>query len=151
MIIAVDFDGTIVAHEYPGIGAPVPGAFTWLKAFQELGANLILWTMRCDSPKEGPVLTDAVLFCRNNGVEFWGINENPAQKVWTQSPKVYAHIYIDDAAYGCPLRENPKAGGRPFVDWAFVGPDVVRKLTGEEARRNELLANRKALQEPAKP
>lgn len=129
--LAVDFDGTIVVHEFPHIGEPVPGAFEWLKRFQEAGARLILWTMRSDSRKgegkeNGPVLTQAVEFCRANGIEFWGINENPEQGSWTCSPKAYAQIYIDDAAFGCPLRENPN--GRPFVDWDQVGPAILNIL-----------------------
>lgn len=80
--IAVDFDGTIVAHEFPHIGAAVPGAFHWMKAWQEAGANLILWTMRSDGrvgngKENGPVLTEAVEFCQSNGIEFWSVNENP--------------------------------------------------------------------------
>jgi hypothetical protein len=137
MLICVDFDGTIVAHEFPDIGAPVPGAFRWMKAWQEAGAKLILWTMRSDGrdgegKENGPVLTDAVEFCRKNGVEFWAVNGNPQQASWTQSPKCFAHLYVDDAAVGCPLRENPKAGGRPMVDWDVVGPKVYEMLTRKE-------------------
>lgn len=130
MLIAIDFDGTVVDHCFPDIGEPVPGAFFWLKKFQEHGAKLILWTMRSDSQKSGPVLTEAVEFCRNNGVEFWAVNENPTQKEWTGSPKVYAHIYVDDAAHGCPLRTNPRLGGRDYVDWDVVGPSVLELLKG---------------------
>ena len=42
MFIAVDFDGTIVDHRFPDIGATVPEAFKWLKAYKERGAKLIL-------------------------------------------------------------------------------------------------------------
>lgn len=128
MLIAVDFDGTIADHRYPDIGAEVPGAFKWLRALAEAGAKLILWTMRCDSDRSGPTLTQAVEFCRKNGVEFYCVNCNPDQKTWTDSPKCYAQLYIDDAAFGCPLRENPRAGGRPFVDWDIVGPAVLATL-----------------------
>lgn len=128
MKIAIDFDGTIADHRYPDIGAPVPGAFLWLKRFQEAGAKLILYTMRSDSPKDGPTLTQAVDFCRRNGVEFFGVNTDPGQSSWTSSPKAYAQIYIDDAALGCPLRENSRAGGRPMVDWEIVGPAVMKEL-----------------------
>jgi hypothetical protein len=31
MIIAVDFDGTVVEHIYPDVGRDVPGAVYWLK------------------------------------------------------------------------------------------------------------------------
>lgn len=129
MFVAVDFDGTIVDHRYPDLGMAVPGAFEWLAKWQESGAKLILLTMRHDESGDGPVLTDAVELCRRNGIEFYAINENPSQKSWTQSPKVYAHIYVDDAALGCPLRENTRRnGGRPFVDWEKAGPIVLTAI-----------------------
>jgi len=134
MIVAVDFDGTIVAHEYPDIGAPVPGAFRWMKAWQEAGARLVLWTMRSDSTQSGPTLSEAIRFCRENGIEFWGVNHNPEQIEWTMSPKAYAQVYVDDAALGCPLRENPSAAGRPIVDWDRVGPLVLGLITGRRKR-----------------
>ncbi len=126
-IIAVDFDGTISDHQFPRIGEAVPGAFEWMKKFQEAGAKLILWTMRSDGRADGGgYLKDAVEFCRENGVEFWAHNTNPEQAGWTGSPKAYAHVYIDDAAFGCPLKEN--SSGRPFVDWDVVGPKVLELL-----------------------
>jgi hypothetical protein len=128
MIIAIDFDGTIVEHEYPEIGAPVPGAIRWMKEFQQAGAKLILWTMRSDSEKSGPTLTQAVDYLRSNGIELFGVNGNPSQNAWTASPKAYAHLYIDDAACGCPLRESAAMGGRAMVDWDVVGPLVMQKL-----------------------
>ena len=128
MIIAVDFDGTIVDHRYPDIGAPVPGALRWLAEFQAAGAQLILYTMRSDNEKHGPTLSQAVEYCKSNGIEFWGVNENPEQKSWTTSPKVYAHRYIDDAAAGCPLLENIRDGGRPYVNWHAIGPAIMKLL-----------------------
>ncbi len=133
MNIAIDFDGTIVAHEFPDIGEEVPGAFEWMKKFQEAGCNLILWTMRSDGQEVGEVLTHAVEYCRERGIEFFGVNQNPKQD-WSTSPKAYAHVYIDDAAFGCPLRENPKMGGRPFVDWDIVGPAVFAMIETRMAR-----------------
>lgn len=142
-IIAIDFDGTLCEHRFPEIGQEVPGAFRWLKEFESHGARLILWTMRSDlrNPHDnntGPTpganadrdyLTEAVNWCKERGVTFWGVNQNPDQHSWTQSPKQYAHIYIDDAAFGCPLREMPRAGSRPAVDWDVVGPAVLNTLT----------------------
>lgn len=131
MNVAVDFDGTIADHVFPDIGKPVPGAFKWLKRLQKAGARLILWTMRSDGQKHGDVLTAAVEFCREHGIEFFGVNGNPEQATWTTSPKAYAQVYIDDAAFGCPLRENPRAGGRPYVDWEQVGPAVLELIAEE--------------------
>jgi len=100
-IIAVDFDGTLVTHKFPEIGDEVPGAFEWLKHFQAAGAKLILWTIRSSTYQE-----DAIRYCLLHGVEFWAVNANPWQETWSRSPKAYAHVYIDDAAFGCPLVEQ---------------------------------------------
>ena len=45
MIIAVDFDGTIVTHEYPRIGRDID-AVPVLKELIENGHKIILYTMR---------------------------------------------------------------------------------------------------------
>lgn len=128
MIIAVDFDGTLVDHVFPEIGQPVPGAFKWLKQFQGAGAKLILWTMRCDEEDsfvDAHYLQKAIEFCGEQGVEFWAVNCNPEQSTWSTSPKAYAHIYIDDASFGCPLAPSPREGGRPVADWSRIGPEVL--------------------------
>lgn len=139
MIIAIDFDGTIVEHQYPDIGAAAPGAFEWIPKFREAGATLILWTMRSDS-NELPLLTDAVKFCRRNGVEFDLVNQNPQR--WTTSPKVYADIYIDDSALGCPCIELDDSGKRRVADWGQIGPLVLERL---EHRAQLLARKRKAV------
>ena len=140
MIIAIDFDGTLVDHRYPLVGAPVPDALDWLKRWQSLGAKLILWTMRSDSRADGTrPLTDAVNYCRRGGVEFWGVNTNPEQDIWTDSPKAYAHLYIDDAAFGVPLI-RPAGFARACVDWAVVGPAVARRLQDDRDREVRLAA-----------
>lgn len=111
-IICVDFDGTVVAHEYPEVGGEVLHAVAVLRRLQENDVKIILWTMR-----SGEYLQDAVKWFADQGIALWGINENPEQKEWTDSPKAYAPIYIDDAALGCPLIESKKMGARPHVDW----------------------------------
>lgn len=133
MFVAVDFDGTIVTHEYPDIGRPVPGAVEWMKQWQDAGASLILWTMRSDTGPDGPVLEDAVRYLADNGIALAGQNENPTQRTWTTSPKAYAQIYVDDAAFGCPLVEVE--GERPYVDWSIVGPAVLEMITARDKNR----------------
>ena len=123
MFICVDFDGTIVDHRYPEIGQPVPGAVKWLKLLHRQGARLILFTMRSDGGVAGNALTDALDYLRSEGVELFAVNENPGQQEWTSSPKVYADVYIDDSAFGCPLI-RPTGFARPCVDWNEVGPAV---------------------------
>jgi len=78
-VIGLDFDGTVVKHDFPAIGEEVPGCIDVLRALQLAGHKIVLNTMRSDRP-EGLFLTDAVNFLKNRGIELWGINENPNQK-----------------------------------------------------------------------
>jgi predicted mannosyl-3-phosphoglycerate phosphatase (HAD superfamily) len=126
--IAIDFDGTVVTHEYPAVGRDI-GATPWLKKLNELGAAIILWTMRSDDNSTGRTsLSDAVNWYKENGIELFGINQNPEQD-WTTSPKAYAKIYVDDAALGCPLVVSKIEGERPYVDWDIAGPYLVNLIT----------------------
>lgn len=127
MYICVDFDGTIVDHCYPEIGNEAPGAIHWLRRLQDEGARLILFTMRSDTDFGGPMLTDAVNFLQSKGISLYGINNNPDQKSWTESPKAYADVYVDDAAFGCPLIKPP-GFRRPCVDWEKVGPRLLKQV-----------------------
>lgn len=97
LIIAVDFDGTIVDDAYPGIGNAKIFAFETLKELKKDGHRLILWTYRC-----GTKLEEAVEFCKKNGIEFYAVNksypeENFEGKV---SRKINADIFIDDRNVG---------------------------------------------------
>jgi len=114
MIIGIDFDGTCVTHDYPDIGKGI-GATRVLKRLADKRHNLLLWTMR-----SGDKLAEAVAWFNENGIPLFGINANPTQKEWTDSPKAYAELYIDDAALGCPLARNPRISNRPFADWEKI-------------------------------
>lgn len=130
--IAIDFDGTIVEHVFPEIGKSVPYAFEWMKKWKEAGARLILWTMRSDGQDVGEVLTDAVNYCLANGVEFDAVNCGIGDRTWTTSPKAHAHIFVDDAAFGCPLIPATTTT-RPMVDWSIVGPAVLREIIANQS------------------
>lgn len=132
-IIAIDFDGTCVTHEFPNVGRDI-GAEPVLRRLVEAGHQLILWTMRSDvdSPRSdhpdihavgGQYLTDAVNWFKERDIPLWGIQTNPEQSSWTHSPKAYAQLYIDDAALGCPLVH--RHGERPFVNWWLVEKILV--------------------------
>lgn len=133
MIIAVDFDGTCVKHWFPRIGEDI-GAAPVLKKVTDAGHDLILFTMRSDKLEMNSTdepntryreLTDAVNWFKYNNIPLWGIQENPEQYRWTSSPKVYANLYIDDAALGCPLI-YPENGERPYVDWVAVEKILIK-------------------------
>ena len=114
IVIALDFDGTLVEHAWPDIGKDI-GAFKhliWLQ--QELKVKYILWTVRSDRP-----LQCAIWHCWGHGLKFWGINRNPTQHTWSTSPKAHADIFVDDAALGTPLIWSAP-GIRPYVDWDIM-------------------------------
>ena len=130
MIIAIDFDGTCVTHEFPKVGKEI-GAAPVLRELVENGHQLILFTMRSDivNPtgednelhlESGNYLTDALNWFKDNNIPLYGVQTNPTQHTWTTSPKAYAQLYIDDAALGCHLIKDIRLSSRPFVDWKTV-------------------------------
>ena len=99
MIIAVDFDGTIVEHKYPEIGREIPFAIETLKMLIEDRHQLILWSVR-----EGELLEEAVNWCKERGVEFYAVNRDyPEEKKENNnhfSRKLKADLFIDDRNVG---------------------------------------------------
>ena len=116
-IICCDFDGSVVTHEYPEVGKDI-GAVPVLKALVENGHKLICFTMRGPGTREE---AEAKAWFKQNGIPLYGFNENPSQVSWSQSRKGYGHVYIDDAALGCPLCYPKDGKTRPFVNWFKVG------------------------------
>lgn len=129
MIIGIDFDGTMVKHEFPEIGDDVPHAIRVMRRLLANGHKIILWTMRSDPDEGRQVLTEATNHIMDVcDIELFGVNKNPDQD-WSNSPKAYCQIYIDDAALGCPLIKEAEEGvtyipagsePRPYVDWLAV-------------------------------
>lgn len=97
--IAVDFDGTIVTHEYPKIGREIPFAIETLKMLIRDQHRLILWSVR-----EGELLQEAVDWCRERGVEFWAVNKDYPEESYENnnhfSRKIKADYFIDDRNIG---------------------------------------------------
>jgi len=126
--IAVDFDGTIVEHAYPEIGDEMLFAFDTLKALQEKGHRLILWTFR-----DGQYLDDAVAYCKKNGVEFYAVNQSYPEEKYdlSISRKIQCEVFIDDR----------NLGGFPGWSevWQLLHPEsgeFYHKLKNEEAHFN---------------
>ena len=97
LIIAIDFDGTIVEDAYPKIGKPMIFAFDTIKKLQSEGHRLILWTYR-----NGKKLQEAVDFCKENGIEFYAVNKNYPEEEFDGkiSRKINADLFIDDRNVG---------------------------------------------------
>lgn len=119
MLIAVDFDGTIVEHKYPAIGPEIPFAIDTLKKLAADRHKLILWSVR-----EGKLLEEAVEFCRQRGLEFYAINRDYPEEEKGQnnhySRKLKVDLFIDDR----------NLGGLP--DWGTIYEMVTKKLSYED-------------------
>jgi hypothetical protein len=98
MIIAVDFDGTIVTHEYPKIGKEIPFAIDTLKRLQQNPEyQLIMWSVR-----KGKELDEAVEYCRKRGLEFYAVNKNYPEESddEPESRKLKVDLFLDDRNLG---------------------------------------------------
>lgn len=131
MIIAVDFDGTIVEHKYPNIGEELPFATSTLRMLAAQQHRLILWTVR-----RGKLLEEAVEWCRRRGVEFYAVNKNFPEEILDTSVcfgKINADIFIDD----CNL------GGLP--DWG-----MIYKMINEKKQWSDVFKNQTPAEKPEK-
>ena len=97
LIIAIDFDGTIVEDAYPKIGKPIIFAFETMKKLQSEGHRLILWTYRTEKK-----LQEAVDFCKQQGLEFYAINKSYPEEEFDGkiSRKINATFFVDDRNIG---------------------------------------------------
>lgn len=120
MIIAVDFDGTIVEHRYPDIGREKPFAIETLKKLANEQHRLILWTVR-----KGKLLQEAVDFCRTRGLDFYAVNRNFPEENEPEERKLRADLWIDDR----------NLGGLP--DWGTIYRMIKNNWTFDELKRQD--------------
>ena len=144
MTIAVDFDGTCVTHDFPKVGKNI-GAEIVLKKLADKGHKIILCTMRSHPsektekvgtsgmiPTTNDCLQDAIDWFAKYDIPLYGVNDNPSQHSWTDSNKVFAHMYIDDATLGIPLVYNDmsfmcdSSMMRPYVSWVRMSEMLWR-------------------------
>ncbi len=136
--VAIDFDGTIVEHEYPEIGEEKLFAFETLREMQKRGFRLILWTYRT-----GKELEEALEFCRERGVEFYAVNKSYPEEVFDEmvSRKIDVDLFIDDKNIGgfpgwsqiwqmlnTDIQEDQKRAQKTFSGSNVSLIQVLRKL-----------------------
>lgn len=125
MIIAVDFDGTIVEHQYPKIGKPIPFAIETLLQLQKDGHILIMWSVR-----DGELLQEAVDYCANKGLIFYTANKNyPEEDVAIAPRKLNADLFIDDR----------NVGG--LADWGVIYHAIKAKEKGESSFHQVIMSS----------
>ena len=125
MVIAIDFDGTIVEHRYPEIGKEIPFSVETLKMLQQDRHKLILWTVR-----EGHLLDEAVQWCKERGLEFYAVNRDYPEETREDrgfSRKLKADMFIDDR----------NLGGLP--DWGLIYRIIKEKVSFEEIYRDNAM------------
>ena len=128
MIIAVDFDGTIVEHKYPEIGDELPFATYTLRMLAQQQHRLILWTVR-----RGKLLDEAVEWCRKRGVEFYAVNRNFPEEVLDGGNcygKINAELFIDDL----------NLGGIP--DWGVIYKMITENKDWQDIYREQFAEDR---------
>ena len=133
MTIAVDFDGTIVEHEYPRIGREIPFATETLRMLINDRHQLILWSVR-----EGELLQEAIDWCHERGVDFYAINrdfpEEDVEKNIHFSRKLKVDLFIDDR----------NVGGLP--DWG-----TIYRMISENKTWRDIIRERQPESNPEPP
>lgn len=136
MIIAVDFDGTIVEHKYPQIGEEISFAVETLKLLSKEKHHLILWTVR-----EGQLQEDAVQWCKDRGLEFYAVNKNyPEETTSTKgfTRKINADLFIDDRSLG------------GIADWGTTYQMIKEKRMFEPFEKKEIKTRKLSFSERIK-
>ena len=121
--IAIDFDDTLVSDLYPEIGLTL-NAESVLQELVERGHKLILWTIR-----SGKYLEDAVNWCKNKGIELYGVNENPDFLHDEKARKVFFDLVIDDKNIGIPVAgfyDAPRNRIQRVVDWGLLKEELKK-------------------------
>ncbi|MEN9446670.1 MAG: Aeromonas phage phiA8-29 [Bacteroidota bacterium] len=127
MKIYLDFDGTVVEHFYPLIGAYNPGAIEVLYLLQAKGYELILNTYRSEIKDSS--LNEALHYI-NQLPLFKKITQTTTYKItpiqWNVRQAIESNqLFIDDIAPDMPLINAPKSGGK-MVDWKTVYRDLAQ-------------------------
>lgn len=94
MIIAIDFDGTIVEDRYPHIGNLRKNSQETIEQLHKDGHYIIIWTCRTGSKRH-----EVKKFLKENEIPYHQINKsNPENvaKYGLDTRKVFADVYIDD-------------------------------------------------------
>ncbi len=99
LVIAVDFDGTIVTNKYPDIGYLKRNAKKVINELFDAGHEIIINTCR-----QGKEEQDMIDFLKQMGIMYSTVNENLCYRIeeyGNDCRKIGADVYIDDKAYPC--------------------------------------------------
>ena len=97
MVIAIDFDGTVVEHDFPNIGEIKPHAKEVINKLYDQGHQIVFWTCRSNACTDGRKDLDEMReWLKENNIKYHKINENSEVVTYGCKPKIYYDILIDD-------------------------------------------------------
>lgn len=102
-VIAIDLDSTIWDVEHPTFGTPFPNAIKTINHMIDAGYEVIIWSSRGGENLSYAIRTLEQLHGLKPGIKFNAHSNYFLSRYPVQSPKVGAHVYIDDKAYGSPF------------------------------------------------
>jgi hypothetical protein len=123
MRIYLDFDGTVVEHNFPAIGAENPNAFNVISKLQKAGHELILNTYRVEI--DIIHVEEALEFINSSNLLIEPIKMYLPKKL---DPKPFDlsaaidcnQLYIDDISQGIPMRRNEVLAYGLMIDWVTL-------------------------------
>lgn len=142
LVIAIDFDGTIVTNKYPDIGYLKRNAKDVINKLYNQGHDIII-----NSCRQGKEEREMVEFLLDNEIMFDKINENLCYRIEEYNNdcrKIGADVYIDDKAYPCNIMNwneiyrfiTRKANRKPLII-CIVGESGSGKTTIAEYIEHE--------------
>lgn len=144
--VVVDFDYTLTKESswLEGTFTKNNNCFDIMKKWEdEFGVKFMLETMRGEDN-----IQPAIDFCRENGIEFFGIGRNPLQDADGDTTcKCWGIWSIDDRNAGIFL--HCPDDGRPYVNWEILDDyltPILRKVYNRLPELEEqVLSNRKKI------
>lgn len=121
MTIYLDFDGTVVEHNYPELGAYNEGCFEVVSKLQIAGYQFILNTYRANV--QDGTLEEALYFLKKHRHRLYNpIIEATIHKIsppsWNEEELFNTDIiFIDDLSVGIPLRDTVELSNSKMIDW----------------------------------
>lgn len=118
MIIYLDFDGTVVEHNFPSIGKYNEGCYEVIDKLKKAGHKIFLNTYRADLQVKS--LNESVDYLKLNGYDFKPLEKKMDPFIWDlEFSKENGILFLDDICEGIPLKES-KFSPYPKVDWTEV-------------------------------
>jgi hypothetical protein len=121
MTIYLDFDGTVVEHQYPKIGRENFGCMEVIKKLQDAGHKIVLNTYRAEVGNG--TLAKAIDYINlHHAVELNDMIEVSSKKIhppeWDIERQIIEEVlFIDDQARNIPLKPTIIVENSKMVDW----------------------------------